>query len=98
MVRIEVGASLVIRGECKGWLEGASLIRIGEAVLRRIRGGMPAEEMIEAPVLHHHDHNMIDSRRRTRREGMLIFVLGVWERHGDKEQQRGEWETVCTYP
>jgi len=31
MVRIGVGASLVIGGECKGWLEGARLVRIGEA-------------------------------------------------------------------
>jgi len=42
----------------------------------RIRGRMPAEQMVEAAVLHHHDYNVIDrGSPGVRRQGMPIFRL-----------------------
>ncbi len=36
-------------------------IRVGETFLPAVCGGMPAKEVIEAPVLHHDDDDVVDS-------------------------------------
>ena len=63
MVRIRVTAPLEIRSEGIGGVAHTGRIEVGEPGLPSVGIRQPSEEMVERPVLHHHDDDVLDPAR-----------------------------------
>ena len=50
---------------------------------------MPAEQMVEAAALHHHDDNVIDRSCRTRWQDVCVFRLDGRGSRGSKNKKGG---------
>jgi hypothetical protein len=61
MVGIGMAASLKVRGEPVGHLQGAGPIEIPEPLLPAIRLRKPAEEMVKGPILHHNKDDVVNA-------------------------------------
>jgi len=62
-------AAAVELGLMVGGVGRALRIGVGEARLPAVGVGQPPEEVVEAPVLHHHDDHVLDPGLRRRGEG-----------------------------
>jgi hypothetical protein len=54
-------APLVVGREFGRGMRDAGVILIGEPCLFRVCRRMPAQQVIEAAILHHHDHDVVDT-------------------------------------
>jgi hypothetical protein len=54
----------------------SAVVQIAESRLAPVGIGHPAEQMIEAAILHHHNHDMLDARLlRIAQRGIQLFDL-----------------------
>jgi hypothetical protein len=61
VVRVWVGTAYV-GGELLGGVGGAGGVGVGEAGLLAVGSGEPAEDVVEAAILHHDDDDVLDLR------------------------------------
>jgi hypothetical protein len=62
MIRVGVTAPRVVRCETIRTVAVAGGIRVSQASLSTVAPGKPPEEMVEAAVLQHDDHHVLDAR------------------------------------
>ena len=55
-----VAAALEVGRERMRRVRDAASVEVRQAGLLAVRAGQPAEEVVERPVLHHHDHDVVD--------------------------------------
>jgi hypothetical protein len=83
VIGVRVGAALVIGREPDGLVRHAVLVEVDEAFLPTVGLRQPAEEVVERPVLHHHDDDVLDAGILGRRKPLR--VRGRREQRGDDE-------------
>jgi hypothetical protein len=61
LVRVGMRTALVIGSQPVGAVRHSCLVQVGQPGLPAVGPRQPAQEMVEGPVLHHHDDNVVDA-------------------------------------
>ena len=90
MIRIRMAAAHVVGRERRSRMGDVGLVRIRQAGLLAVGRRMPAEQVIEAPVLHHHDDDVVDARLVAELVGTADGVRGNGARDDETEDDEGQ--------
>jgi len=63
MIRVRMTTTLEVRRQAVRGVENPLTITVPETTLPAVRIFEPSQKVIKGAVLHHHHHDMIDSRR-----------------------------------